>query len=92
MSTKSAIAFFLTSNGKPPRRAKPPTVPPRSGLTKADEAEIRAYFQASADERKAILHAQAVQAQKDKLVARRKWRRNYQRRYRDMAAMASVII
>jgi hypothetical protein len=83
------ISFFMTAP-KPKRKPKPP--PSRTASNKREQAAIRTYFQASADERKAILHAQAAKEQKERLIARRAWRRGYQRQYRAMAAMATVII
>jgi hypothetical protein len=64
----------------------------KANLTKAEEAAIRGYLHADATARKAILLKQAENEQKARIVARRKWRKAYQRQYRALAAMATVII
>jgi hypothetical protein len=93
MSASSAISFF---NTKPPlspaeRRAKDKAAR-KAANTKAEKAAIRAFLHADAPTRKQMLLDQAETERKAKLVARRKWRKAYQRQYRAMAAMATVFI
>jgi hypothetical protein len=80
-------AFFLV---KEP--TKPKAKPLRSGLSKHDQAAIRAYFRADPVERKRLLLNQVDMEHQAKLDARRAWRRSYQRQYRAMAALATVIL
>jgi hypothetical protein len=84
------LSFFMT---KPKAERKPkPATANKASLNKADQAACRAYFKADPDQRKAILLDQATKREKARLVARRKWRKAYQRQYRAMAAMATVFI
>ena len=84
------ISFFLTKPA--PKRKPEPEDDARARLTKAECATVRAYFAASPDDRKRILRSQANEDEKAKLTARRRWRREYQRRYREMQTMATLIL
>jgi hypothetical protein len=89
----SAISFF---NAKPEltpaeRKARAKAAA-KVRLTKAEEAAIRGYLHADATAPKAMLLQQADNERKARIVARRKWRKAYQRHYRAMAAMATVFI
>jgi len=86
----SAIAFFIVKEPAKPKPKPKPKAKPR--LTKHDQAACRAYFKASTLERKVILHSQVDTEHQDKLAARRAWRQSYQRQYRALRAMATIIL
>jgi hypothetical protein len=93
MSTVTAFFIHKPTAAERKARAKAKArATAKANLTKAEEAAIRRYFHADATGRKAMLLQQADNERKARIVARRKWRKAYQRQYRAMAAMASVII
>ena len=83
------ISFFTEP---PPKRKPEPEDDARARLTKAECTAVRAYLAASTTERKRILRDQANADEKAKLTARRRWRRDYQRRYRETQRMATLIL
>jgi hypothetical protein len=89
------ISFFIPKPTAAERKATAKAkarATAKANLTKAEEAAIRGYLHADATARKAMLLKQAENERKARIVARRKWRKAYQRQYRAMAAMAAVII
>jgi hypothetical protein len=82
-------AFFIV---KPPPERKAKAKPSRSGLSKSERTAVTAFLRADKVERKRILHNQVDTEHQDKLAARRAWRRSYQRQYRAMVALATVIL
>jgi hypothetical protein len=88
----SAVTAFFIPKPTPAERKATAKAKAKANLTKAEEAAIRGYLHADATDRKAILLDQATKTQTARLVARRKWRKAYQRHYRAMAAMATVFI
>jgi hypothetical protein len=91
----SAVSFFIPEPTPAERKAKArgkAKAAAKVRLTKAEEAAIRGYQHADAPTRKAMLLDQAEKDRKARIIARRKWRKGYMRRYRAMAAMATVII
>jgi hypothetical protein len=94
MSTKSAIAFFVTKPSPSPSELKATAAATaRAGLSKRDRAEVKAYLDASPEKRKTFLRADKIASgHLHTPETRRAWRRAYMRRYRSLLRLGTILL